>query len=190
MHQHLRLGQGAIDQDAADPLPGSRLLGIQGQLQVLGQVPVGKQLQLTTQQSVVIHRQTIRQGQLLEFQQGIQRRGEQLIGVLRGNYVQIGLPAQIGQQQKALRQVSSKDLRHMHIGLSQQPGDLDEGRAVFLGWRRIHHNQRAATPFPAKITAEAGVTAGTGEAGRRHGAPPLASKQGRQLQLQPVAQLG
>jgi len=59
----------------------------------------------------------------------------------------------------------------MDAGLIQHLRDLDEGSAVFLGRRCVHHDQAALATLPAEVTAEAGIAAGRSELRRRHFAP-------------------
>ncbi len=189
MHDHLGLRQGAVDQQATDTLPGGVLLGCKGKPQVALYVPFGKQLQLTTQQRLVVMRQVAVEGQTLLLQQGLDGIVEQLVGIVFVYHVQIGLAAQVIENQEALLEIGSQHLRHMHTGAGQQCRDTHEGLAVFLRWRRIHQNQAALTGLPTKIAAKAGVAAGGSELGRRHRAPFALREEGWQLLGEPGLQL-
>ncbi|MNQ29216.1 hypothetical protein D3C85_425260 [compost metagenome] len=152
------------------------------------QVPVGEQLQLATQQGVVVGRQLALHRQLLEGHQRLQRVLEQGVGVVRVDHLQIGLPAEIGQQQETLLEVAGEDLRHVHAGLGQQAGDLDERPAVFLRRRCVHHDQAAHAVLPAKIAAKAGVAARRGQLRRTGRTPTARGEDLRQTQVQPAHQ--
>ncbi len=55
--------------------------------------------------------------------------------------LQVGAIAQVGQQQKALRQILIQDRWDMHAGIGEQTRDGDEGAAVLaLGWG-VHHDE-------------------------------------------------
>ena len=82
-------------------------------------IPLGKQLQLTTQQGVVVMRQVAIERQALLLEQGLDGIVEQLIGVVLVDHVQVGLAAQIIENQKTLREVGSQYLRHMHASTGQ-----------------------------------------------------------------------
>ncbi|MCY1423169.1 hypothetical protein D9M71_388760 [compost metagenome] len=189
MHQHLGLGQRAFHQQVAGPLPGRQALALQGHAEVALQVPLGEQLQFAAQQGLVVGRQAVGHRHLLEGHQGVQRRLEEFLGIGAGEHVQVGLAAKIGQQQEALLDVLGENPRHMHPGLGQQSGDLDEGPAVFLRRRRVHDDQRALARLPAEITAETGVAAGGGQCGGRYRTPAFAGEHGRQTRVQPAIQL-
>lgn len=48
-------------------------------------------------------------------------------------HVEVGLPAQVTEQQETVLQILGENPRHMHAGSGEQSGDLDERSAVFLG---------------------------------------------------------
>ncbi|MNC05672.1 hypothetical protein D3C75_531630 [compost metagenome] len=188
MHQHPRLGQGAGHQQIAGGVPGRQCGTVEGDAEMALQVPVGEQLQLATQQGVVVGRQLALHRQLLEGYQRLQRVLEQGVGVVRVDHLQIGLPAEIGQQQETLLEVAGEDLRHVHAGLGQQAGDLDERPAIFLRRRCVHHDQAAHSVLPAEIAAKAGVAARRGQLRRTGRTPTARGEDLRQTQVQPAHQ--
>lgn len=101
MHQYLGLRQGAVDQQLADPLP-ARLLGLaEAQAQCAADVPFGEQFDLTAQQRDIVAGQRCVHRQALQGQQRIDGIGEQGIGVVLVNDVQVCLAPQVTQQQEA-----------------------------------------------------------------------------------------
>ncbi len=97
MYQHLRLGQGAVDQQLAGPLPRCRLGLVERQAKRMLHVPLGEQFHFPAQQCLVIAGQRCAHGQRLQGQQGINGIGEQGIGVVGADDVQVGVAAQIAQ---------------------------------------------------------------------------------------------
>lgn len=189
MDEHPRLLQRAAYQQVADPLPAGQRLALQLHAEVAGQVPVGEQLQLAAQHRFVVGRQDTGDIDLLEGDQRIQGRFEQLVGISGMKHVEVGLPAQVTEQQETVLQVLGENPRHMHAGFGEQSGDLDERSAVFLGRRRVHHHQAAVPSLPAEITTEAGVATGRDQFGKGHFPPTFSNEQLGQTRVQPAIQL-
>ena len=83
--------------------------------------------------------------------------------------------AEVGEEQKALRQVGGEHLGDMHPGGLEQLLDLQPGLDILVAGRRIHHHAGAAVgETDAEVAAKTGVGGGRGEVHR------LARKQGRQ----------
>jgi len=143
-------------------------LGTQGRIHInakmLFQIPLGKQLQLAAQQGLVVDRQHIRLADALNPDQGINGATETLIGIVLAEHRQPGFGPHVRQQQKAARQVLGDDMRHMHTGIGQQPGNTDKWPAIFLRRRRIHADQAALAvtigEFVTKIASERGICRG------------------------------
>ncbi|MNM76609.1 hypothetical protein D3C81_884360 [compost metagenome] len=152
-------------------------------------VPLGEQFQLATQQGHVIARQRRNHRQLLESQQRLQGVLEQIVSVFAVDDVQIGLVAQVIEQKKTALEVFGINFRHIYSGFRQQKGDIHEGFAVFLGRRRIHHDETFAIPFPTEIPPKTRVAAGRSQRGRGYDAPALLGKKGRQLFIEPNFQV-
>ena len=179
MHQNPWLRQGRVDQQPADALPRALLRFAERMAQVALHVPFGEQLQLTPQQGLVIGRHRLRDRLQLELEQRLDGIVEQLIGVTRVDHVQIGLASEVGQQQEAAIQIGRQHLRYMHTGFVQHLRHLDEGTAVFLGWRRVHHDQAALAALPAEVTTKTGIAARRGELRGRYFAPAATGKEFR-----------
>ncbi len=189
MDEHPRLLQRAAYQQVADPFPAGQRLALQLHAEVAGQVPVGEQLQLAAQHRFVVGRQDTGDIDLLEGDQRIQGRFEQLVGIPGMKHVEVGLPAQVTEQQETVLQILGENPRHMHAGSGEQSGDLDERSAVFLGRRRVHHHQAAVPSLPAEITTEAGVATGRDQFGGGHFPPTFGNEQLGQTRVQPAIQL-
>ena len=65
--------------------------------------------------------------------------------------------AEVGEQQKASREVLAEHFGRVDAGGPQQAGDGDERPAIFVRRRRIHRNPRALADRDAEIAAEARV---------------------------------
>src|SRR5690606_28896832 len=106
---------------------------------------------------------------------------EQAIGIVRVDHIEIGLPPQVIEDQKALFELSRQHLRHMHPGTGEQLGDIDEGPAVLLRRRCIHEDQAALARLPAEIPTKTGVTAGRDQLPRGHHPPTAPGEEVGQL---------
>ena len=65
--------------------------------------------------------------------------------------------AQIGEQQVTVVEILRQHGRHVHAGGAEQARYLDEGTAILVLGRRIHHNARAGRAGDAEVAAEAGI---------------------------------
>lgn len=137
---------------------------VQRELTVLGDIPVGKQLQLAAQQGFVIERQgsgIAGLGGQLPVQQHLDGGAVPGFGILGFFGVQSlddGLAAQVAQQHEAMAGVPVQNLRHAQAGLVHQALNLGKRRAIFLVGRRVHDDQAAAiAAIQAQIAAKAGI---------------------------------
>ena len=158
VHEHLRLLPGTEHQ----PLEGLRQHSpfgrAQCQRQVRSQQPVGKQRHLTLQQRPVIGGQTAAVGGLYPQQctDGVPVQGLHAVPV---QFAQVEPVAQILEQKKPLLQVLRVDMRHVHTGPFQAPGDIDKGPAVLPARWCIHDDTGSTTrQTQPEIAPETGVT--------------------------------
>ena len=147
---------------------------------VLGDVPVGKELQLARQQSVVVSRQYAGARRELPGNQRVHRVHVKLVNrrAHRGKRVQRrllldelhhGLRAQVAEQHEALRFVPGQHARRVQPGFGHQRSDFDEGRAVFERRWRVHDDATARSPvnaINAKVAPETGICRGQAQRGR------------------------
>ncbi len=169
VHVDLGLGQGGIDQQAELAFQGAPPGRVQAQAEMASEIPVGEQVQLAPQQRLVVQRQHCRTAGPLPDDERVDGITEQRVGIVRRDRLQHGLHTEVGQQQVAGFEVLAEHLGHMHPGLAQQSGDVQERAAVLLRRRGIHHDPAARAVTDAEVAAEAGVGGSRGEAGLRQG---------------------
>ena len=161
MNIDLRLGQIVGQQDVENLVQRGGLLIGQHGVQMAADVPLGEQIQFALQQRAVVRRQRFRLALGLQQHQCVDRIHVQLVRGIEIELVQVGNGAEVGQQQKALRDILRQNARHGDAGGGEQVGDVDEGFDVFLRRRSVHDDQAAALLcIHAEIAAKAGVGRG------------------------------
>jgi len=76
-------------------------------------------------------------------------------------HIEVGLTAEIGQQQETALEVFRQHLRHAHPTLAEDPSCVHEGSAVLVRRRRVHGDEAAAGGIDqTEVTAETGIGRG------------------------------
>ena len=180
VHQYLRLLQRVAHQAFEGVVQHLPFRTAQRQPEVGAKQPFREQAHLALQQLAVVRRQPLRIS-ALDRQQGRDGIGVQPVHIARVQLAQVQAVAQILQQQETLAEILRVDMRHVRARLFQAPGDIDEGPAILLVRRRIHHH---AGPLVSQVDAEV-----TPETGVRRGRCESIALQAAVL-AQPLPQLG
>ena len=120
MHVHVRLGEVVGDDARENGFQFGALHLAERDIEMLGDVPLREQAHLAQQQGFVIGRQFVFARGELDFDQRVGGRTVKFfrsIGVPPVQGLQVGGVAEVGQQQKTLRQILRINMRHMRSGI-------------------------------------------------------------------------
>ena len=145
------------------------LLGIQRHFAVLGEVPVGEQVQFALKQGLVVRRQLSSFGGQLPAQQlvsGLLVQGQLVLRALGVDGRHHGAVAQVAEQHEPVGLVPSQHLGGVQPGVMHEAGHMHKGLTVFLVRRRVHDDAGAGVlRFDAQVAAKAGICRGNAHAG-------------------------
>ena len=137
---------------------------VQGNAFVLGQIPIGKQLDFAAQHRFVVSGQHARFGGQLPSQQAV--GGGHVLGMVGLRVISVDaihhrVLAQVAHEHETVGFVPGQDLGHQQTGLAQQSRDVHKRAAVFMRRWGIHDDQAVALlVVDAQVAAKAGVGRG------------------------------
>jgi hypothetical protein len=175
VHRDHRLRQRAVDQQAAGPVPDRALGRAPGEAELALHAPVGEQRQLARQQRLVVGRQRVGRHAQLPANERVQRIAHQAVGQRRvgvtrlAQGVQVEPPAEVAQQQEALRSVALEHTRRVQPGLRDQSGDVHEGAHVLLRRRGVHDDEAGVPALIPALDAQVAPEARVGRGRRQRG---------------------
>ena len=127
MHQHLRLRQRGVDQVPIHQFQPFQIVAVERRAEMTTQEPFVEQPQFARQQRLVVGREAFRRRHLLQFQQLTDRIVEQRVGIVGIDHMQVGLVAEVFQQQEAVFDILCQHARYAHVAGLQQGADLQPG---------------------------------------------------------------
>ncbi len=168
MHVDLRLRQRASRERREERLHRFARERVRRHIEVTPEIPLREERQLTLEENVVIRRQTIRAARALQRNQRRDGIGEQAIGIVVVERLEVRCRAEVGQQEETALHILRQHLGHVESRLAHQLGDANERPTVLAFRRRVHHDPAAGAVARAslghpKVAAKAGVGGGRGE---------------------------
>ena len=141
VHDHRRLRQRVGDQQLEGLLQRVPVVVVERHLPMPFHVPHRIEVELAGKQRAIVGREDAgAAGHLQAHERGAGLAVEDRRGLLVQG-LQVGERAEIIEQQEALFDIGGQHARHAQSGRAHDRGGVDEGPAVLLRGRRIHHHQ-------------------------------------------------